>query len=138
MRLIGNAAVVVLQVDAGIRYCSVTGVQTCAFPISSRRRHTRLVSDWSSDVCSSDLPLAYCVRLNSQGAVLPGNTAASVSLCRVWVLSIPRISKLRRACRPRFAGSTAPQPRTATPTQRSEEHTSELQPLTQLVCPLFL
>src|SRR5262249_59101278 len=23
--------------------------------ISSRRRHTRLVSDWSSDVCSSDL-----------------------------------------------------------------------------------
>ncbi|MBA4002663.1 MAG: hypothetical protein AUI84_08185 [Delftia sp. 13_1_40CM_3_66_6] len=45
-------------------------------------------------------PLAYCVRLNSQGAVLPGNTAASVSLCRVWVLSIPRISKLRRACRP--------------------------------------
>src|SRR5262249_57916631 len=23
--------------------------------VSSRRRHTRLVSDWSSDVCSSDL-----------------------------------------------------------------------------------
>src|SRR5438093_11017387 len=32
---------------------------TCAlisfFFFSSRRRHTRLVSDWSSDVCSSDL-----------------------------------------------------------------------------------
>src|SRR5262249_57782494 len=30
----------------------------CSFLIfffSSRRRHTRLVSDWSSDVCSSDL-----------------------------------------------------------------------------------
>src|SRR5438093_13229734 len=27
----------------------------CAFIFSSRRRHTRLVSDWSSDVCSSDL-----------------------------------------------------------------------------------
>src|SRR5262249_57963806 len=26
----------------------------CVF-FSSRRRHTRLVSDWSSDVCSSDL-----------------------------------------------------------------------------------
>src|SRR5262249_56512602 len=25
------------------------------FMFSSRRRHTRLVSDWSSDVCSSDL-----------------------------------------------------------------------------------
>src|SRR3989339_1317676 len=29
------------------------GVPRCFF--SSRRRHTRLVSDWSSDVCSSDL-----------------------------------------------------------------------------------
>src|SRR5258705_9560385 len=31
-----------------------------ALPISSRRRHTRCLSDWSSDVCSSDL-----TRLNS-------------------------------------------------------------------------
>src|ERR1019366_4250502 len=29
----------------------------CFFFFSSRRRHTRLVSDWSSDVCSSDLEL---------------------------------------------------------------------------------
>src|SRR5262249_56385624 len=29
-------------------------VVRCFF-FSSRRRHTRLVSDWSSDVCSSDL-----------------------------------------------------------------------------------
>src|SRR5215213_1279448 len=28
------------------------------FFFSSRRRHTRLVSDWSSDVCSSDLHAA--------------------------------------------------------------------------------
>src|SRR5262249_59525319 len=28
------------------------------FFFSSRRRHTRLVSDWSSDVCSSDLGIA--------------------------------------------------------------------------------
>src|ERR1035438_9940975 len=27
----------------------------CAFFVSSRRRHTRCLSDWSSDVCSSDL-----------------------------------------------------------------------------------
>src|SRR5262249_56613630 len=27
----------------------------CSFLFASRRRHTRLVSDWSSDVCSSDL-----------------------------------------------------------------------------------
>src|SRR5438093_3141239 len=31
-------------------------VEVCVFFFfSSRRRHTRLVSDWSSDVCSSDL-----------------------------------------------------------------------------------
>src|SRR5262249_56837525 len=34
---------------------------TGAFFFSSRRRHTRLVSDWSSDVCSSDLALAIDV-----------------------------------------------------------------------------
>src|SRR5262249_14212897 len=30
-------------------------LECCFFFFSSRRRHTRLVSDWSSDVCSSDL-----------------------------------------------------------------------------------
>src|SRR6266571_3592455 len=48
------------QAEDGIRDGRVTGVQTCALPISdglffsSRRRHTRLTCDWSSDVCSSD------------------------------------------------------------------------------------
>src|SRR5256885_12752307 len=31
------------------------GAQTLRFFFSSRRRHTRLQGDWSSDVCSSDL-----------------------------------------------------------------------------------
>src|SRR2546421_2106823 len=43
------------QAEDGIRYLIVTGVQTCALSISSRRRHTRSDRDWSSDVCSSDL-----------------------------------------------------------------------------------
>src|SRR5256885_2746864 len=29
----------------------------CVFFFSSRRRHTRLQGDWSSDVCSSDLSI---------------------------------------------------------------------------------
>src|SRR2546426_9299654 len=29
------------------------------FFFSSRRRHTRLQGDWSSDVCSSDLPITW-------------------------------------------------------------------------------
>src|SRR5256885_8442028 len=38
-----------------------------SFFFSSRRRHTRLQGDWSSDVCSSDLPqpvpaCVYCLR----------------------------------------------------------------------------
>src|SRR5438046_10602190 len=33
------------------------------FFFSSRRRHTRLVSDWSSDVCSSDLEAPRQVQL---------------------------------------------------------------------------
>src|SRR5256885_9214013 len=32
-------------------------VTTLSFFFSSRRRHTRLQGDWSSDVCSSDLDL---------------------------------------------------------------------------------
>src|SRR5438045_9638283 len=39
----------------------------CCFFFSSRRRHTRCLSDWSSDVCSSDLP--YEVLLVDDGSV---------------------------------------------------------------------
>src|SRR5258706_3142613 len=35
-------------------------VSASLFFFSSRRRHTRLVSDWSSDVCSSDLSPWAC------------------------------------------------------------------------------
>src|SRR5256885_12974197 len=31
----------------------------CFFFFSSRRRHTRLQGDWSSDVCSSDLEVGH-------------------------------------------------------------------------------
>src|SRR5256885_2652594 len=37
------------------------------FFFSSRRRHTRLQGDWSSDVCSSDLPEARTFRLQTLG-----------------------------------------------------------------------
>src|SRR3712207_7472399 len=37
------------------------------FFFSSRRRHTRYWRDWSSDVCSSDLSGAACVRDGSHG-----------------------------------------------------------------------
>src|SRR5215213_9060180 len=37
------------------------------FFFSSRRRHTRLVSDWSSDVCSSDLRPLAAIAANGRG-----------------------------------------------------------------------
>src|SRR5260221_334985 len=43
----------VSQAEDSIRYHCVTGVQTFALLFSSRRRHTRSLCDWSSDVCSS-------------------------------------------------------------------------------------
>src|SRR5205807_5652952 len=52
----------------------VDGIGTVTFFFSSRRRHTRLQGDWSSDVCSSDLhvggvrgPLAHLVLLLADG-----------------------------------------------------------------------
>src|SRR5258706_1054698 len=41
--------------DGRLVDCASCRVSTRFFFFSSRRRHTRLVSDWSSDVCSSDL-----------------------------------------------------------------------------------
>src|SRR5262245_64833214 len=36
-------------------HLSTSVIRFCFFFFSSRRRHTRCLSDWSSDVCSSDL-----------------------------------------------------------------------------------
>src|SRR5258706_1781786 len=49
------------------------GTSCDCFFFSSRRRHTRLVSDWSSDVCSSDLISSW-----------PGKSAK-----RVFALDVP-------------------------------------------------
>src|SRR5256885_14994979 len=47
------------------------------FFFSSRRRHTRLQGDWSSDVCSSDLSLPERPTVHS--AVLPAVTPDSAT-----------------------------------------------------------
>src|ERR1017187_6239477 len=43
------------QSDIGLQV--VVEATTISFVFSSRRRHTRYIGDWSSDVCSSDLKL---------------------------------------------------------------------------------
>src|SRR5438093_8459878 len=55
------------------------------FFFSSRRRHTRLVSDWSSDVCSSDLGrqlIAAALCSNKSLGSCGGRSAVCVVLIR--------------------------------------------------------
>src|SRR2546421_7784294 len=106
----------VSQAEDGIRYLIVTGVQTCAFFFSSRRRHTRSDRDWSSDVCSSDLSLtisgivAAALRLLAGHVFLPGvrnrfrwdKTAAKALLhFGRWVRSEER--RVGKECRSRWS-----------------------------------
>src|SRR2546426_6384551 len=85
------------------------------FFFSSRRRHTRLQGDWSSDVCSSDLKRSAPVQILCAMTV-PGNPLTNVA--KAWF------------SHPRNALYIAD--------QRSEEHTSELQSPCNLVCRLLL
>src|SRR5256885_8029225 len=52
------------------------------FFFSSRRRHTRLQGDWSSDVCSSDLP-----RLREQAFPLPPDLSQIAPIRRTGPVS---------------------------------------------------
>src|SRR2546430_9406532 len=47
------------------------------FFFSSRRRHTRFDCDWSSDVCSSDLPRYAPAPRTSSGGAAPERTSAA-------------------------------------------------------------
>src|SRR2546426_4203741 len=95
------------------------------FFFSSRRRHTRLQGDWSSDVCSSDLELAQGER--SHHALTGLGQIAGLEEGR-GELEIGRgiVEHQLAHARPRL------------PIQRSEEHTSELQSPCNLVCRLLL
>src|SRR2546430_5983198 len=98
------------------------------FFFSSRRRHTRFDCDWSSDVCSSDLiGSEHVVGLAGAGAT-SGVALAHYEL-HAWCLLVlgwlfvPFYSRALVYTMPEF---------------RSEEHTSELQSQSNLVCRLLL
>src|SRR5438874_4178015 len=99
-----------------------------SFFFSSRRRHTRSLRDWSSDVCSSDLkqdrmrsiaqpcfiPAKFLYREDERPSFLPISFKIYFPDCNCCPF---RHSNARR---------------------RSEEHTSELQSRRDLVCRLLL
>src|SRR2546427_8864501 len=97
------------------------------FFFSSRRRHTRFDCDWSSDVCSSDL--------------FGDNRARFDSLTSAPTYRVEKSTSVTMA--PPFDDPCPGEPNgeTASPTCarfRSEEHTSELQSQSNLVCRLLL
>src|SRR5688572_31224778 len=89
------------------------------FFFSSRRRHTRFDCDWSSDVCSSDLPALGIGAFAEKTLVAAGQ-------CTPVPATKPEVAGLL-GCGV-MAGLGA----------RSEEHTSELQSQSNLVCRLLL
>src|SRR5438034_7487321 len=91
------------------------------FFFSSRRRHTRSLCDWSSDVCSSDLIGGLEVREVHQLATLARGEPTGLH---------PFLNRLRAASR--VPGQLRHRE------HRSEEHTSELQSHSDLVCRLLL
>src|SRR4051812_50058782 len=74
------------------------------FFFSSRRRHTRLTCDWSSDVCSSDLAEAAAIwRIREDGAGLAGRTSDGHPAHAGWEdAAVPVEQQIGRAsCRER-------------------------------------
>src|SRR6266446_10235615 len=71
----------------------------CCFFFSSRRRHTRLQGDWSSDVCSSDLNAAAAIRSRNQSL----RDDVSKSLCEPGSYYRSEERRVGKECRFRWA-----------------------------------
>src|SRR2546426_7982806 len=100
------------------------------FFFSSRRRHTRLQGDWSSDVCSSDLPWVRII-----GIVLVVSAASWLDLA---LNGGPNVSNPHLAISVGGGLGLIMLLNTWGVVWRSEEHTSELQSPCNLVCRLLL
>src|SRR3546814_1140291 len=93
------------------------------------------ISDWSSDVCSSDLP-AWPKRLTSKYPLRPLTQRRQKSSSSE--LSIVRINRSRRTIiGPCPVCKTMPFPLSIVSIARSEEHTSELQSLMRISYAVF-
>src|SRR2546426_5974365 len=66
----------------------------CFFFFSSRRRHTRLQGDWSSDVCSSDLFLGTSARVRDQPANRKGSAPVRIHFHRHLIVRAANAASL--------------------------------------------
>src|SRR5260221_1992890 len=101
------------------------------FFFSSRRRHTRSLCDWSSDVCSSDLPEAG-VRIHEAEVVVDEEVGSLRAQRPGLYLGLQGDRKSTRLNSSHTVISYA------VFCLKSEEHTSELQSHSDLVCRLLL
>src|SRR5438034_1422209 len=92
------------------------------FFFSSRRRHTRSLCDWSSDVCSSDL----------------GHGTASCSSRVSSPVAVQELDRRKPLDHRSECKATSVEGGSDRRSLRSEEHTSELQSHSDLVCRLLL
>src|SRR2546427_2626177 len=119
------------QAEDGIRDLTVTGVQTCALPISSRWASARSMLSPPSIRCS---PTA--VRVST------GRPPASPGCTRIRVRSVvpppTSTTSTRRQCASSAARRSPCSTSQSWKAARSEEHTSELQSQSNLVCRLLL
>src|SRR5207245_7196359 len=98
------------------------------FFFSSRRRHTRCYRDWSSDVCSSDLPTFSIQPFRIPLRSLPVKLA--LALAPQHPFGVRHVVQPEHATRP-ISLAQSPEPDQFVDSlldiRRSEEHTSELQ-----------
>src|SRR5258706_544014 len=75
----------------------------CFFFFSSRRRHTRLVSDWSSDVCSSDLRSLTWLTDSSPEITRDGLSPWRAHCCATSSSSRSEERRVGKECRSRWS-----------------------------------
>src|SRR2546422_4509802 len=115
------------------------------FFFSSRRRHTRCSRDWSSDVCSSDLPIRQYAEDWTLDRILKSSEEAVTYAVRHG-LPVMYVTEDTTRAKPETLKALygaaidcgATRICLADTVGRSEEHTSELQSRLHLVCRLLL
>src|SRR2546430_8402472 len=119
----------IVPLIAAARNYVTTAQHFTFFFFSSRRRHTRFDCDWSSDVCSSDLNHSSSPSQSNRRVRCPAmNPTRTISSA-----ATKTIRGSRDCC-----GCTSPLMYPLMRSCRSEEHTSELQSQSNLVCRLLL
>src|SRR5260221_8389587 len=73
------------------------------FFFSSRRRHTRSLCDWSSDVCSSDLRSAADAPCGDTPGLSPATTFADNEKTTMKALSRSEERRVGKECRSRWS-----------------------------------